>query len=95
MYARLVLFMLGPGMRSALEEIADELIPKVIARKGFISESFFSNEEGECGSFVLYETKEDAESTKEALLPVLQSKLTGIAKGPPIVKLFEVYEPKV
>ncbi len=95
MYARLVLFTLGPGMRSAAEKIADEMNLKVKARKGFKSVNFLGDDEaGEYGAFVLWETKEDAKASLEALFPILQSKLAGIAKSPPTVKLFEVYEPK-
>ncbi len=95
MYARLVLFTLGPGMRSTAEKVADEMNLKVKARKGFKSVNFLGDDEaGEYGAFVLWETKEDAEAGKEALLPVLQNILSGIAKGPPTLKLFEVYEPQ-
>ncbi len=95
MYARLTLFTLGPGMRSKAEEIAGEMIPKVKAQKGFKSINFLGeNETGEYGAFILWETKEDGEAAKEALFPILQSKLTGIAKGPPTLKLFEVFELK-
>ncbi len=95
MYARLVLFTLGPGMRSTTEEIADEMIPKVKVRKGFKSVTFLGDDEaGEYGAFVLWETKEDAEAGKEALFPILQNALSGIAKSPPSLKLFEVIEPK-
>ncbi len=96
MYARLVLFTLGPGMRSTAEKVADEMSLKVKARKGFKNVNFLGDDEaGEYGAFVLWETKEDAEAGKEALFPVLQSILSGIAKGPPTLKLFEVIEPKV
>ncbi len=95
MYARLVLFTLGPGMRSAAEKVADEMNLKVKARKGFKNVNFLGDDEtGEYGAFVLWETKEDAEAGKEALLPVLQNALSGIAKSPPNIKLFEVIEPK-
>ncbi len=95
MYARLVLFTLGPGMRSTAEKIVDEINPKVKARKGFKSINYLGDDEtGEYGAFILWETKEDAEAGKEALFPILQSKLTGIAKSPPTIKMFEVYEPK-
>jgi heme-degrading monooxygenase HmoA len=82
-------------MRSAAEEILEEMSPRVKARNGFRSVNFLSDDEaGEYGAFVLWETKEDAEVAKEALLPILQSKLTGIAKSPPTIRLFEVIEPK-
>ncbi len=96
MYARLVLFTLGPGMRSKAEEITSEMNLKVKARKGFKNVNFLGDDEaGEYGAFVLWETKEDAEAGKEALFPILQSKLAGIAKGLPTLKLFEVLEPEV
>ena len=95
MYARLVLFTLGPGMRSTAEEIANEMVPKVKAQKGLKSVNFLGDDEaGEYGAFILWETKQDAEDAKEALFPILQSKLTGIAKGPPTLKMFEVMFPK-
>ncbi len=93
MYARLTLFTLGPGMRSTAEKIVGEMNPKVKARKGFKSINYLGDDEaGEYGAFILWETKEDAAASKEALFPILQSKLTGIAKGPPTLKLFEVIE---
>ncbi len=96
MYARLVLFTLGPGMRSTAEKIVEEMSPRVKARNGFNSVSFLGDDEvGEYGAFVLWETREDAEAGKEALLPILQNALSGIAKGPPTLKLFEVIKPKV
>ncbi len=96
MYARLVLFTLGPGMRSTAEKVVNEMSPRVKAQKGFKNVNFLGDDEaGEYGAFVLWETKEDAEAGKEALFPVLQNALSGIAKGPPTLKLFEVYEPKV
>ncbi len=95
MYARLVLFTLGSGMRSTAQEIAKEMFPKVSARKGLKSVNFLGDDEaGEYGAFMLWETKEDAEAAKEALFPVLQGLVSGIAKSPPTLKLFEVIEPK-
>ena len=96
MYARLVLFTLGPEMCSTAEKIIiDAMNPKIKDRKGFKNLNFLGDDEaGEYGAFILWETKEDAESAKEALFPILQSKLTGIAKSPPTLKLFEAKEPK-
>jgi len=82
-------------MRSTAEEIADGMIPKIKARKGLKNVNFLVDDEaGEYGFFALWETKEDGEAAKEALFPILQSRLTGTAKGPPTLKLFEVIEPK-
>ncbi len=94
-YARLALFTLGPGTRSTAEALADEMIPKVKAQKGFKDISFLMDAlTGEYGAFILWESKEDAEAAKDALFPVLLSKIGGIVKSPPSLKLFEVYEPK-
>jgi heme-degrading monooxygenase HmoA len=94
MYARLVTFNLGPGMRSKAEQIADEMIPVAKGKKGLKDVHFLADVEGEeYGALLLWETREDAEAGKEALFPILQGKLSGIAKGPPSLKLYEVYEP--
>ena len=54
MYARLALFTLGPGMHSTAERLADEMIPKVKARKGFKSVAFLEDDEsGDYGGFIL------------------------------------------
>ena len=95
MYARIVLFTLGQGMRSTAEEIADGVIPKIKARKGLKNIDFLVNDEaGEYGFLALWETKEDGEAAKEAVFPILQSRLTGTAKGSLTAKLFEVIESK-
>ena len=94
-YARLSTFNLGPGMRLTAEKVISEMAPQIKARKGFKDIYFIGDEEsGEYGAFILWESKGDAEAAKEAMLPILQSKISGIAKGPPVLKLFEVYTPK-
>ena len=95
MYARLILFKLEPGSGSAAEKIADQFAPLLKSRKGFKNATFISDDEaGEYGNLVLYESKEDAEAAAEALFPVVQKTLSGIAKEPPRHPLFKVYEPK-
>ena len=91
MYARLAFISLGPGMCSKAQEIGHEMIPKIKSQKGFKSVNVLAEDEtGEYCIFVLWETRQDAEVAKEAIFPILQSKLAGIAKGPPTLKLFEV-----
>ncbi len=95
MYARLVLFTLGPGTRSTAEKLDDQFAALLRARKGFKSVTFLADDTvGEYGAFVLWESKEDAEAAFEALNPQLEKALTGIVKGPPTTRLFEVVEPK-
>ncbi len=94
-YARLILFTLGPGTRATAEALADEMISTVKAQKGFEDISFLVDAEaGEYGAFVVWDSQENADVAKEALVPVLLSKIGDMVKSPPSIKLFEVYEPK-
>lgn len=95
MYAQLVLFPLGLGMRTEAEQMADEfnLLHKGI--KGFKSATFLGDDSnGNYGSLSIWETPEDLQAASEILRPKLQEALSGIAKGEPTVQIFEVYEPK-
>jgi heme-degrading monooxygenase HmoA len=95
MYARLVLFTLGPGTRSTGEKLADQFAPALRAQKGFKSVTFFLDDiVGEYGALSLWESKEDADAASAALDPQLQQALTGIVQGPPTLQFFEVYESK-
>ena len=95
MYAQLVMLHLGPGMSSTAEKMVEQLTPVFEAQKGFIKVTFFADEaEGDYGSWSLWESKEDAEAEAEAVRPQLEQALSGIAKGPPTRRFFEVYEPK-
>ncbi len=92
-YARLTLFTLGPGQRSKAEALAKEMLPLVKAQPGNEGATFLMDEEnGEYGAFILFDTKEHADAAKEAMLPIVMSKIGDIMKGPPSLKLFEVYE---
>ena len=94
MYARIVLFTLGSGMRSTAEEIADELIPAIKAQQGCdAAMSLIDDEAGEYGLVVLWASKEDAEVAAKVMGPRLRSALEGIATEPPTIRLMEVYEP--
>ena len=95
MYARLVMFTLGPGTRPAGEKLAEQFAPALKAMKGFKSVTFFLDDTvGEYGALSLWESKEDAEAAMAALDPQLQQALTDIVQGSPTLGLFEVYEPK-
>ena len=95
MYARLTMFTLGPGMRSTMEKLTDQFASVLKTLKGFKSATFFGDDTvGECGCLSLWESKEDVEAAGTALGPKLEQALSGIVKGPPTRRLFEVYEPK-
>ncbi len=94
MYARIVLFTLGSGMRSTAEAIADELIPAIKAQQGCdAAMSLIDDEGGEYGLVVLWTSKEDAEVAAKVMGPRLRSALEGVATEPPTIRLMEVYEP--
>ena len=93
MYARLVRFNLGPGARTAAEEIAGRVVPAIEAQKGLKGVTFFGEDnEGEYGLFVLWDSREDAETAAVAVGPQLQGALSGVVKAPPDIRLFEVIE---
>ncbi len=96
MYALLLLLPSGPGMRSTAEKLGDQLAPVHRAAKGFKTETFLVDDTtGEYGSVTLWESNEDIEAFRKAAGPQLHKTLSGIVKGPPSTRLFEVYEPKV
>ena len=95
MYANLVMFTLGPGKRSTAEKLFERLAPAARARKGFKTDTLLADDTvGEYGALVVFESKEDADATFEAIFPQLQEALTGIGQGQPTRRLFEVFEPK-
>ncbi|HIM59507.1 MAG TPA: hypothetical protein EYM41_02805 [Dehalococcoidia bacterium] len=61
MFARLVLFNFGPGMRSAADELAGDLAPQIRGLRGCKSVTVFGDDlDGQYGLFVLWDTQEDA-----------------------------------
>ena len=96
MYALFITFTLGPGMRSTAEKMADQFALVHRTAKGFTSGTFLGDDAvGEYGSLTLWESKEDVDAFSEIARPQLEKALSGIAKGPPSRRVFEVYEPKV
>ncbi len=95
MYAQLVIFTIGPGMRAEAEKMADEFAVAHKSLRGFKSVIYLGDEaSGEYGSLSIWETSEDIKSAMDILHPNLEKALSGIAKGAPTVRVFEVYEPK-
>ncbi len=95
MYARLILFTIGPGKRAVAEKMVVQFAPALRSRKGFKGATFLADDSvGEYGSLVLWETKEDAEDAAKNLFPEVQKALSGLVKEPPRHPLFEVVEVK-
>ncbi len=91
MYTRLVVFELGPEARSRAERVADEVNAVLYEQNGFVSATFFGNDDvGEYGSFTLWETQKDAENSEQAIRSVVD-----FVKSPKVLQTFEVYHPKL
>jgi len=86
---------LGPGMRSTAEKLADQFATALRALKGFERVTFLGDDTvGEYASLSVWESKEDAEAAAAVIGPQLEQAVSGIVKGPPTRRFFEVYEPK-
>ncbi len=95
MYARLNLMNVGPGQREFSEGLADKVDPVMRSLKGFKSSTFMGDfETGEIGGVSIWETKEDADAAGEAMGAFLREAVGDKLKGPPDIKVLEVYEPK-
>ena len=95
MYVRLVRFTFGPGKHSAAEDLASKLVPAIGDQKGCNSVVFFGDaSEREYGLFVMWESKEDADTATAVVGPKLQQGLAGNVQRPPDIRLCEVIEPK-
>lgn len=95
MYVRLITFHLEPGMYKTAEKLADRFAPILRARRGLITAIFFVNDAaGEYGALTIWESKEDVEVEATIVIPRLQDALAGISAAPPLIRLYEVYEPQ-
>ena len=95
MYAQLFTFQLGPNMRPAAEQIADQSFPGYKSMKGFKSVTYLGEDEsGEYAALSIWESKQDLEAAAAMLRSKTEEALATIVKEPPIRKIYEIYEPK-
>jgi heme-degrading monooxygenase HmoA len=95
MYARLFMNKLGPNDRAAAENMADTATKIFRTSPGFMSVTFFMNEQaGDYGALSVWESKEALEAAVAKMQPIIQEKLGSLAKSPPTTGNYEVYEPK-
>lgn len=96
MHARLTLVPAGPGMRSAMERVADELAPIVRAQRGFKGLTFLFDDThdtaGLYGALSLWESKPDAEAAGRVLDATIHEALARLRLGSSTTRPFEVYE---
>ena len=96
MYATLTLIPIKPGMREKIEKVADNQFVVLRALNGFKSTTFLVDPDGkDCGGLTVWDSKEDAEDAWATTGPQIQEAMSEIATGPPVRRVFEVYEPKV
>ena len=55
---------------------------------------FFKPEENECGSFIIWDSKEDAEAAWAIVGPKIQVAMSDIVTAPPTRSVYEVYKHK-
>jgi len=95
MFARHYQFTINPTRMNEVEQLADSANEILKAQKGFRSVTFYADREtGACGSFSLWETREDLDAYANAEFPQLKKPAAGLFTGPSQSAVFEVYEPK-
>jgi heme-degrading monooxygenase HmoA len=94
MYARLVIFKLGPETIQTIRALAEEFDPLYRAQTGFQQLYVLADEvSDQYGSFSVWKSKDDAEAANAAIAPQLQRALAGRLQGAPNRWLFQVIEP--
>jgi hypothetical protein len=94
MYARWVLCSLPLTGRMTMESVAAEVARAYPDQPGFRGVSFLFNDRlGEYVTLSLWESREQAEAVGLLGLPERHQYLAPVLQGPPIVRVYEVYEP--
>jgi heme-degrading monooxygenase HmoA len=96
MFAHLVLFKIGTGNRKTAEEMADKFAGIYAECPNCKQVTFLGDDEnGEYGSISLWDSEAALAAYQEQAGPQLGAALQDVALGPPAIRKFEVYEPKV
>src|SRR5688572_19051206 len=86
MRARLVIFTLRPGQRTAIQALAREFDPLYRAQQGFNELYVIADDlSGQYGSFSVWQSQADADAANAVIAPRLQRALAGRLEDPPIV----------
>ena len=84
-----------PGTSGNLQadKTGEQFGPMIAGMKGFKGMTMFGDyDTGEYGGLSLWETKEDAEAALAATEAPMKEGLGDLLKGPPVRKVFEVWE---
>ena len=96
MFARHFQFTIDPAQWDAVEQLADDAYAAMHISKGFESVTFYGDRDtGECGSFSVWDTREDLEAFIAASTPRMEEAAAGLFKGPPTTATMEIYQPKL
>ena len=91
MFARLVLFKFGSGMREAADALSADLGPQIRALSGCQSATFFGDDtDGQYGIFILWNSQESADAAAEVIAPQLMEHLGGKVTEEPSRRLYSV-----
>jgi hypothetical protein len=92
-YARLVSFALQAGKESVAAELARDLIPAISRQPGCRAATCFGDSEsGRYYIYVLWATREEADSAASVMAPRLERHLAGNSVAPPERHLYPVIE---
>ena len=94
MYARLILFNMGPGKRHVATALADAAYRYSRDLEGFVRATYmiFDEEAGDYGSLTIWKTRANAEAAAGSLLSWMKEEVGDKLSAPPLVRLAEVYE---
>jgi hypothetical protein len=80
--------------RSAVEEMAKEMVPAIKARAGCQGCYFFADDDaGDYGLAVVWDSQEAADAASEVFYPILKKGVEAAAATDLNRRLFEIYEP--
>ena len=95
MYALITTFSMGPGTRELAERMADGVAKGYKNTPGLKSITFIGDwDNGEYGSFQVWELKEAAAAALPAIRKTLEELAGGKINGAPMRRTYEIYEPK-
>ena len=94
MYARLILFNMGPGKRDIATALADAAYRYSRDLEGFVRATYmiFDEDVGDYGSLTVWKTRADADAAGVSLMAWMKDEIGDKLSAPPLVRLAEVYE---
>ena len=82
------------GLTFSLKTSSEEL-RFLLVMKGFVSGTFLGEPEtGEYASLIVWESLENLKAAAQIGRPKFELATGGILKGPPSIRIYEVYQPK-